>query len=447
VRDLYIALVYFSFIVFGVSAPFVATLGYMWTDTFYPQLISDYVAMIPSSMLMGAMALLLYLARDRRQPAQFTIHTLLTICFALWCLMTLAWAEVPVQAAEKADWAVKTVLFSAFIPIVIRSRVQIEAFVQVYLFAVLIHMLPVGTKTFLSGSAYGRDLGIIKGNVGLAESSALASISIAMIPIILYLRSHAILIPKSRWTQIGYSALAFLAIPAAIGTYARTALVGFGVVGVFMFMQSRRKVLYVAVCAALVIGFALKTSDTWSERIETTANYDEENSALGRILVWQWTLGYVADHPLGGGFNSYMINSIVMPSNGSFVVVHGKAFHNMYFEVLGEQGFPGLIMFLSVQGLSLLYLFRIIRRTRGQEHLLWLYDLARALMTALLTIMACGCFIGIGFQAYVWYLIALPVCLREYLRRVDALEGVPLGARRPGGGLPGKFVPAGAQQR
>jgi hypothetical protein len=68
-------------------------------------------------------------------------------------------------------------------------------------------------------------------------------------------------------------------------------------------------------------------------------------------------------------------------------------------------------------------------------------------MTALLTIMACGCFIGIGFQAYVWYLIALPVCLREYLRRVDALEGVPQGARRPGGGLPGKFVPAGAQQR
>jgi hypothetical protein len=43
-------------------------------------------------------------------------------------------------------------------------------------------------------------------------------------------------------------------------------------------------------------------------------------------------------------------------------------------------------------------------------------------MTSLLTIVACGCFIGIGYQATVWYLITLPVCLNTYLNRVEELE-------------------------
>ena len=39
-------------------------------------------------------------------------------------------------------------------------------------------------------------------------------------------------------------------------------------------------------------------------------------------------------------------------------------------------------------------------------------------ITSLLTIAACGCFIGIAYQAMVWHSITLPVCLSGYLRRV-----------------------------
>ena len=39
-----------------------------------------------------------------------------------------------------------------------------------------------------------------------------------------------------------------------------------------------------------------------------------------------------------------------------------------------------------------------------------------------MTVMACGCFIGIAYQAFVWYLIALPVCLYAYMIRVELLE-------------------------
>jgi len=313
---------------------------------------------------------------------------------------------------------------------VLRSRVQIEAFLQVFLFSASVHIMALGIKTMMSGSGYGRQLGVFVTNAGagLTESSYLAAASIALIPIILFLRTHSILVPKSRLRDLGYLSLALVAVFAAIGTYARTALVGFVVVGVFLWLQSRQKILFGICAVAVAIGAMAMTADNWSERIETTADYNTEDSALGRILVWKWTLGYVAENPLGGGFQSFLIDRIEFPATNSGdapYVVYGKAFHNIFIEVLGEQGFPGLAMYLGLMLLSLWYMWNIKRRTRGQPHLLWVHDLAGALMTSLLTIMACGCFIGIGYQAMVWYLITLPACLNTYLLRVEDLERGP----------------------
>lgn len=424
VSDLYVALIYAAFFVVGATTPFVLTLGYLWVDTFYPQFISTVVGMLPSSFIMGMTAIGAYILLDRRFPPRFSFHTGLTLLFAGWVTLSCTWAERPDEAWLKWDWAFKVVMFAAFLTLVLRSRVQIEAFLQVFLFSAALHMMAVGTKTLLSGSGYGRELDVYYGNAGLVESSYLAAVSIALIPIILFLRKHALLIPKSRFRDLGYYGMIVIAIFAAMGTYARTALVGFVVVGVFLFLQSRRKILF-TVCALAVAGVVVvRTADTWDERIQTTTDYDADSSALGRILVWKWTLGYVAEHPLGGGFNSFLIDRIEFPApNGEAPqVVYGKAFHNMFIEVLGEQGYPGLAMYLTLMFLSLWYMWKVRWRTRRQAHLEWVHDLAGALMTALLTIMACGCFIGIAFQALVWYLMTLPVCLSAYLHRVEQLE-------------------------
>ncbi|MFI4983180.1 MAG: DUF5935 domain-containing protein, partial [Nevskiales bacterium] len=223
--DLYVALIYVAFLVIGMTAPFVFTLGYLWVDTFYPQFISTLVGQVPSSMIMGIAAIGSYVLLDRRSPPPISFHTLLTVFFAAWITLTLTWAERPDPAWDKWDWAVKVVMFAAFLTLVLRSRVQIEAFLQVFLFAAAVHMLAVGTKTMLSGSGYGRQLGVFSTNAGLLESSYLAAVSIALIPIILFLRSHSVLIPTSRLRDIGYIGLIFIAIFGSIVTYARTALV------------------------------------------------------------------------------------------------------------------------------------------------------------------------------------------------------------------------------
>ena len=80
---------------------------------------------------------------------------------------------------------------------------------------------------------------------------------------------------------------------------------------------------------------------------------------------------------LGGGFEAYRQNRIQVATvsqqeSGNVVAVQasvhsdeGRAYHSSYFETLGEQGFPGLFLFLIIHGLGLVRMEVLRRRWRG----------------------------------------------------------------------------------
>ena len=75
-RSLWLLFVYVSFLGLSVCAPFVATLGYVWVDTFQPQNVA-YILLnqFPVAMIMGAAAVGGYLLLDRRSPPPLTLQT------------------------------------------------------------------------------------------------------------------------------------------------------------------------------------------------------------------------------------------------------------------------------------------------------------------------------------------------------------------------------------
>ena len=423
-RSLYITMIYVSFLVFGAAAPFMFSLGYVWVDTFYPQaVVYEILNQLPVSLIMAVAALGGYAMLDRRKGRLTAISCLLML-FATWVTLSTAfWAEVPTAAWDKWNYAFKTISVGAFLPFVFRSRIQIEAFLQIYLFSIAVHFLPVGIKTMISGGGYGRQLGIIGGNSLLAEGSTLATVALMLVPIILYLRRNSRIMPRNLLTDLLYVGLAVAAVAAAIGTYERTALIGLVVVGAGLWLSSRRKLLFGAIGVMAALAISLLTSSAWNDRISTVSDYNTEGSALGRILVWRWTLNYVAGHPFGGGFNAYIIDRIQFPPDpdGHVLVVHGKAFHSIYFEVLGEQGWFGLALFALIVGFALYQLRTVARLTRRVEEMAWARELAYALQVALLTLLACGAFIGIGFQPMFYYLVGISACLREHVRQAARL--------------------------
>ncbi len=425
-RDLLLLAVYGGFLVLGAAAPFVLALGYVWVDAFRPQEVSyGLLTSLPVSMMMGAAAVGGWFMLDRREPARPGPIVVLMLLFALWCTLSTAyWAAVPTTAWWKWNWAFKTMVFAAFIPLVIRSRVQIEALLQVYLLAIAAHFLPFAGKTIIAGGGYGHNLGLIQGNSGLAEGATLATAALLLVPIALFLGKHTRVMPRIRLTRLLYLGLAIAAVVAAVGTYQRTALIGMAVLAVFLLLQSRRKWLTALAICIGVSGVALLTTDAWTERISTIRDYRQESSALTRLLVWQWTLRYVQEHPFGGGFGVSEISRIVLPptpdEEGPQTVI-GRAFHSIYFEVLGEQGWLGFALFFGMVGAALLAQQEVIRRARRMPGFEWAGDLAKALRASLAIFLACGAFIGIAFQPMFYFLLAVSASLLHQVRRSAVL--------------------------
>lgn len=431
VRSLWLLFVFVSFLGLSVYAPFVATLGYVWVDTFQPQALA-YILLnqFPVAMIMAIVALAGYLVLDRRSPPPLTMQAALQVGMAIWVTLTLIWAQAPDAAWGKWDWAFKTIVFSTFIPYVIRSRVQIEAFAQTYVFSLAANFVPFGLKVLISGGGYGQNLGLEVGNSGLSEGGLLSTCCLMAVPLALFLASHSQLLPKLKVVSLAYWGIAGLAIATALGTYERSALVGLIVLGAYMWVRTKHKVGFGLVLVILGCLVVYSTSSAWNARVSTIGNFRQENSAYVRILVWKWTLGFVASHPLGGGFATFVVDSIEVPGNDDIPahIEFGRAFHSIYFEVLGEHGYPGLALFLLLAGSTFFLLRRLARKARPFPELRWVIGLSDALQSGLAVFMASGAFVGIGFQPIFWYFISMSISLNAYMWRVERA-----GAATPSG--------------
>ncbi|MFL5282240.1 MAG: DUF5935 domain-containing protein [Rhodopila sp.] len=160
-RSIWLVSLYVAFLGMALPAPFVATLGYVWVDTFQPQFVAYYILNeVPVAMVMGGAALGLYILMDRRSPPPLCAETMILFLLMGYITLSLTWSVVSEPAWSKWDLTFKMLLFAAFIPYSIRTRVQIEAFTNTYVFSLAANFVPFGLKTLISGGGYGTNLGL-----------------------------------------------------------------------------------------------------------------------------------------------------------------------------------------------------------------------------------------------------------------------------------------------
>jgi probable O-glycosylation ligase (exosortase A-associated) len=319
-------------------------------------------------------------------------------------------------------------------PFLFRSRVQIEAFLLIYILSLMGQLLPFAGKTILSGGGqYGASYGLVGGNAGMAEGSHLTAAAMMIVPILLSLRRHCIILPNNRLVRLMFLGLAFACFPAAIGTFERTALVGMVVVVFGLWLGSKRRLLYGLVggaALAILVVNLISSDSSWVRRMSTVGTYSQDTSAATRIAVWRWTIDFVHEHPFGGGFYAHYTSNFELPGTPDHplpILQHGRAAHSIYFEVLGEHGWIGLGLFLGLFAMSLLSLRRSARMARDLPGMEWCRDMAKALQLTLVVPLACGAFIGIAFQPEIYYLFALSVMLRHQVDEV-ARQQIPAKA-------------------
>jgi putative inorganic carbon (HCO3(-)) transporter len=140
--------------------------------------------------------------------------------------------------------------------------------------------------------------------------------------------------------------------------------------------------------------------------MNTIKDYKQDESALGRINAW-WTAFNVAkSNVTGGGFEMFRPHTFrrYAPEPGR---VHDV--HSIYFEVMGEHGFPGFFMFMSLMGLTWFKASGIIRACKKDPNNKWASDLAAMIQVSMIGYAAGGAFLGLAYFDYYYHLIAMVV--------------------------------------
>lgn len=401
-RDLIILVVLLAFILPGLTRPYMAFAGYLWADLVVPQgLVFGFLAGKPISMIMALVCFLslLLAGKKLRFPLSKSIPVLFVI-FLSWITLTTLHARFPMAAWIKWDPSFKTLLMAFLLMFTITTCKQLEFVVLVFFCSIMFYMASAGPKTILSGGGYGARLILNGSNFGLSESSTLACVAVMTLPIILYLNKHISLMPFLKNKKIIWLLTGILCITTVVGTTARTGLVALvAYIGIRSFnLRNMIKLLPLVLIAAVVISQVAPQS--WFERMGNT-------TASQRVAVWQWTMDYVADKPLmGGGFQSYLDNAGELGQYddklADFVGV--RAFHSIYFEVLGEHGYVGLLIFLGLIIAAVRLNHSLIKRHDIDDKT---KDFCLAMNHAIYIYCIGGLFIGVAFKPIIYQLIAI----------------------------------------
>ncbi len=432
-----------ALIALGFRRPFMFVLAYAYVDIVSPQRLSYYLLnSIPVSMIIAALAIAGWALFEDKKGTRVPLRQWLILILLVYAYFTTIHADFPIEAKYKWDWASKSLIWAFFLPLALRTRLRIEAYLLIMILSVSAIIIGGGIKTALSGGGYGTLVMFIDDNSGLFEGSTISTVAITIIPVILWLAKYGTIFPPDwRVRAFGYALiLACLLIP--VGTAARTGVVCIGALAILMLRHTRRRLIYMALVALAGLAVIPMLPQSFTNRTATISSYQADESASTRLAVWAWTIDYANEHPLGGGFDAYRQNkfkykTVSVQKDGSIEAVQtvdiedvGRAYHSSYFEMLGEQGYPGLILFLLIHGIGLYRMEILRRRYKGSEQDPWLSPLATALQSSHLIYLVGSAFVGIAYQPFVYMLVAVQISLGTYLARRDT-AGHPRKFRAP----------------
>lgn len=437
-RDLAFVAFLLAFIGVGFRRPFLFVLLYAYIDVVSPQRLTYWLLnSVQVSLIAFLLAFFGWVAVDDKRGLTISPRQALLFLLLVYCGVTTSVADFPLEALGKWDWVWKALVFAIFLPLTLRTRLRIEALALFMVLCASSIIIVGGIKTLASGGGYGVLNLMVSQNAGLYEGSTLACVAVAIIPIILWLAKYGTIFPPDWRVRIFAAALVFSCLLIPVGTQARTGLICIGALGVLMLRHTKRRLLYLGI-VGLGLAIAIPNlPESYTKRMDTIKGYKADSSASTRVAVWKWTIDYVRDHPWGGGFDAYRSNKLRIDktstegSGGQTSVTttveydQARAYHSAYFEMLGEQGYPGLAIWLAIHLGGLFSMERLRARTKKIAEAEWVAGLAGALLQAHIVYLVGALFIGVAFQPFVFMLIGLQIGLSTYARRYFA-AGAPM---------------------
>lgn len=287
----------------------------------------------------------------------------------------------------------------------LHSKKQITVLCWALVVSIGFYGVKGGVFTMMTGGTYrvwGPEGSYISGN----NEVALAFILI--IPFVNYFLMQT----KVRWHRLALLGSMALMAAAALGSHSRGALLAIMAMAVVMWWRGKSKMSGAIIGGLVGAGLFAIMSESWFSRMETIGEYQDDASALGRINAWWMAWNLAKANLFGGGFDIYNARNFGLYAPDPTDI---HAAHSIYFQILGEHGFIGLILFL------LLYFFTWqsagYLRKEGQKipQTHWVGDLGSMCQVSLAGYAVGGTFLSLAYFDLPYNIIVLVVAARVWL--------------------------------
>jgi probable O-glycosylation ligase (exosortase A-associated) len=405
-RDIVLALFIFGTIPFILSRPYIGLLVWSWIGYMNPhRLCYGFAYSFPWVQIIAIVTLVSLAFSKEHKAIRLSPTVVLLFLFFAWTTVATFFAVQPVSAWQTWDQFGKTLIMVAVTLMLVKDRQRMHWLVWLIAVSIGFYGLKGGLFTILKGGAYhvfGPPKSFIADNNDLAQALCM------ILPLMRYLQLQE----KRKFVRVGLALAMVLTGAGILGTYSRGGLVALAVVGTALFLKSRGRIA-VAV-AVLVVGITAYhfMPAQWVQRMDTLHHAEQTDSAQTRIQSWEFAANVALHRPLvGGGFDVYE-NARMWEQYGPEGAIQ-RAVHSIYFRVLGEQGFPGLALFIALLVVSWKMCTQVRRKSRDSPADKWAFDLASMMQVSLLAFMTAGLATTSTYFDLSFQLMAMCVLLRS----------------------------------
>jgi putative inorganic carbon (hco3(-)) transporter len=385
----FVALLPFIFL----NGPFIGILIWYWVSLMNPhQLVWGGVfASVPYALIVAIATLLsLFLSRNEPKFPPASKTTVLIVILMLWVSVTSMLGTGPAdQIYQQWQLAEKMLLMTIVAYTLTTTRARLDQLIAVCAFSIAFYGVKGGLFSLLTGGmnrVYGPADTMIGDNNDLGVALTMT------LPLMFYLRERYRR-PLFKWPLLALIGLTFL---GDIFTYSRGALVALCAMGSVLWWRSRQKIWMAVLIAVAAFGVWSFAPPEWFSRMDTIETYQQDASAESRLYLWQLTWAMAQKRPItGAGFHwSFDPNSVnrQLWDSGLPPLTKPRAPHSNWFQMLGDHGFVGLAIFIAILASTALDARWLVRRSRGDPHLLWANNLGRMVLASLIGYCAGGSF-------------------------------------------------------
>jgi len=407
-RDIALALFVFGMVPFILMRPYVGLLVWSWLGYMNPyRLCYGFAISFPWVQLIAIVTLVSMLFNKERKTVKSSSTLILLFLLFAWTTLTTFYAVQSAHAWQTWEQFGKTLIMVLVTLMLVNDKKRMHWLIWVIVLSIGFYGFKGGWFTLVRGGAY-HVYGPAKSFI--ADNNDLAQALCMILPLMRYLQLQA----TQKYMKIGLGALMFVNGIGILGTYSRGGLVALAVVSAALFLKSRQRIMILIVFVGLGVTAYHFMPAQWIERMDTLHHARETDSGQTRIQSWKFASNVALHRPLvGGGFDVYE-SAAMWQTYGPEDAVP-RAVHSIYFRVLGEQGFPGLVMFVALLFVSWRNCAKVRRRTRDSPSDKWAFDLASMLQVSLLAFMTAGLATTSTYFDLSYQIMAMCVLLKEIL--------------------------------